>query len=176
MAAPVTDTGLKSKEFISKAFDLCFNDERTLNAGIIVDNSSNMEDFNALEKILSPILRALRWTQATRDIFKTDIPELAEENFSPYKVHESYRLGYLAHVIPLELLLIRVSPSDIICFGKDIHTGHVSYALLNTRSKTITAGIGPTLINKALGELHGALLANYLGRDLSGVLNARSDA
>ena len=176
MAAPVTDNGLKSKELISKTFDLCFNDERTLNAGIIVDNSSKIEDFNALEKILSPMLRALRWTQSTWDIFETDIPELAEENFSPYKVHESYRLGYLAHVIPLELLLIRVSPSEIICFGKDIHTGHVSYGLLNTRSKTITAGIGPKLINKVLGELHGALLANYLSRDLSGVLNARSDA
>ena len=176
MTTPVTDAGLKSKEFISKAFDLCFNDERTLNAGIIVDDSSNMEDFNALEKILSPILRALRWTQATREIFKVDIPELAEENFSLYKVHESYRLGYLAHVIPLQLLLIRVSPSEIICFGKDIHTADVTYGLLNTRSKTITAGIGRTLVNSALGELHGALLANYLSRDLSGVLNARSDS
>ena len=176
MAAPVTNTGLKSKESISKAFDLCFNDERTLSAGVIVDDSSNIDDFNALESTLSPILRALRWTLATRDIFKTDIPNLAEENFSPYKVHESYRLGYLAHVIPLELLLIRVSPSDIICFGKDIHTEHVAYALLNTRSKTITAGVGPTLTNAALGELHGTLLANYLSRDLAGVLYARSDA
>ena len=176
MATLVTNTGLKSKESISKAFDLCFNDERTLSAGVIVDDSSNIDDFNALENTLSPILRALRWTLATLDIFKTEIPNLAEENFSPYKVHESYRLGYLAHVIPLELLLIRVSPSDIICLGKDIHTEHVAYALLNTRSKTITAGVGSTLINAALSELHGTFLANYLSRDLSGVLNACSDA
>lgn len=176
MAAPVTNAGLKSKESISKAFDLCFNDERTLSAGVIVDDSANIDDFNALENTLSPILRALRWTLATRDIFKTEIPNLAEENFTPYKVHESYCLGYLAHVIPLDLLLIRVSPSEIICFGKDIHTEHVAYALLNTRSKTITAGVGPNLINNALGELHGAFLANYLSRDLAGVLYARSDA
>ena len=176
MAKPVTDAGLNSKESISKAFDLCFNDAFTLSASVIVDDSTKIEDFNALEKTLVPILRALRWTMTTCDIFKTNIPDLAEENFSPYKVHESYRLGYLVHVIPVELLLIRVSPTDIICLGKDIHTQHVAYGLLNTDSKTITTGIGLTMITAALGELHGALLTNYLARDLSGALHAYSDA
>lgn len=176
MAAIVTNTGLKAKEAFTKAFDLCFHDERTISAAIIVDDNSKVDDFNSLEKILAPVIRALRWTLATRDIFKDEIPELAEENFSSYKVHNSYRLGYLSHVIPLELILIRVSPSEIICLGKDIYTNDVAYGLLDTRSKRITTGVGPSLTTHVLGELHGAFLSHYLSRDLSGVLNVRSDA
>lgn len=175
MPVPVNDSGLKLKFALTESFNVCFHDKMTKSASIIIDDSSNIDDFQTLDRTLSPLLRSLKWSLTTHDIYTGDIPNLASENFDPYKVHETYRLGYLSHIMPLELIIVRVSPNEILYFGKDIYTNEVAYGKLNTETKKMVSSSHMSDAVKVVGDLHATLLLSYLNRDLSEVLNVHNN-